>query len=73
MQFPERSKTDKNLEQGSEKITIEEYLQKIMENTRKKEAPPMYISRPRIRRKIDEGSYPNWTVPDENKLPKILR
>ena len=34
--------------------------------------PPKILPEVRVRRKISEGSYPNWTVEDD-KLPRILR
>lgn len=32
-----------------------------------------HVAEPRVRRKIMEGSYPNFTVKDENELPSLLR
>jgi len=32
-----------------------------------------HVAEPRVRRKIMEGSYPNFTVKDEDELPSLLR
>ena len=53
--------------------TVEEYLNSIdQDNMTKWVTNGEHAVLPRIRRKIDEGSYPNASV-DEEKLPTLLR
>ena len=52
--------------------TLEEFAKNVKEQREVYENTGAKVVKPRIRRKIDEGSYPNYTV-DEDKLPKLLR
>ncbi|XP_066936798.1 uncharacterized protein [Clytia hemisphaerica] len=48
------------------------YCKFLIDNAYDYGVPPCYVEEPRIRRKIEEGSYPNWTVKEE-ELSTVLR
>ena len=61
------------LNDGIVKETMETYKQYVKEARLSYGKPPKIVPDVRIRRKLMEGSYPNWTVRKENDLPKLLR
>ena len=58
--------------QGRDKETMETYQKFVLENRLSHGKPPEYPPDARIRRIRLEGSYPNWTM-KEDQLPRLLR
>ena len=52
--------------------TMRQYESYLLDNNLRIRKPKHEIPEPRIRRRILEGSYPNWTV-EEDKLPALMR
>ena len=53
--------------------TMEEYIHHLRENSLvESKTRPSIVPDPRVRRRIEEGSYPNWSV-KEDELPTLLR
>ncbi|XP_066912101.1 uncharacterized protein [Clytia hemisphaerica] len=59
--------------QGKDKETIETYKNFVNGNRLSYGKAPDDVPDVRVRRTKMEGSYPNWTVENENRLPKLLR
>ena len=57
---------------GHHLLSTEAYCKFLMDNAYDHGVPPRYVGEPRVRRKIQEGSYPNWTVQEE-ELSAVLR
>lgn len=53
--------------------TMEDVLREIRYNRAEWINEDGRVAEPRVRRKIMEGSYPNFTVKDEDDLPSLLR
>ena len=54
------------------RLSAEAYYKFLTDNAYDYGVPPRYVEEPRVRRKIREGSYPNWTVKEE-ELSAVLR
>jgi len=53
--------------------TMEEYIHHLRHNSLvESKTRPSFVPTPRVRRRIEEGSYPSWSV-EEEELPTLLR
>eukprot|EP00111_Clytia_hemisphaerica_P013943 TCONS_00041044-protein len=59
-------------EGAGHRMSADAYCKFLIDNAYDYGVPPRYVEEPRVRRKIQEGSYPNWTVKEE-ELSAILR
>ena len=59
-------------ESAGHRLSAEAYCRNLIEKAYDYGVPPRYVEEPRVRRKIQEGSYPNWTVKEE-ELSAVLR
>ncbi|XP_066923179.1 uncharacterized protein [Clytia hemisphaerica] len=59
-------------ESAGHRVSADMYCKFLIDNAYDYGVPPRYVEEPRIRRKILEGSYPNYTV-KEGELSTVLR
>ena len=71
--FHQQVKNAPLIDEGAgHRVSADAYCKFLMDNAYDYGVPPRFVEEPRVRRKIQEGSYPNWTVKEE-ELSAVLR